>query len=174
MRGWRILTLLAVVATAACRAGDGDGSEGRVDPSTPDGANATVVRVVDGDTLVVDVDGAGDERVRLIGVDTPESVKPDSPVECFGHEASAFTASLLPEGTRVRLERDVEARDDYGRLLAYVHRAGDGLFVNLELVEQGYAQPLTIPPNVAYAERFVTAAREAEAADRGLWSACAG
>jgi micrococcal nuclease len=74
----------------------------------------------------------------------------------------------------VRLERDVEARDDYGRLLAYVHRADDGLFVNLELVERGYAQPMTIPPNVANAERFVAAAREAEAADRGLWSSCGG
>jgi micrococcal nuclease len=137
-------------------------------------ANATVERVVDGDTIVVDVDGGGEERIRLIGVDTPESVKPDSPVECFGAEASTFTASLLPEGTRVRLERDVEARDDYGRLLAYVYRAEDAMFVNLELVEQGYAQPLTIPPNVAHAEQFVAASRRAEAADRGLWSACGG
>ena len=143
-------------------------------PAAPPGGvapNATVVRIVDGDTIVVDFDG-DDERVRLIGIDTPESVKPDTPVECFGKEASAFTASLLPEGTPVRVERDIEARDDFGRLLGYVMRADDGLFVNLEIVEQGYAQPLTIAPNVAHADEFVAAARDAEAADRGLWSAC--
>jgi micrococcal nuclease len=99
-------------------------------------------------------------------------VKPNSPVECFGPEASATTKALLPEGTPVRLERDVEARDDYGRLLAYVTRATDGLFVNLELVRQGYAVLLTFPPNVAHVDDFVDAAEEASAAGRGLWAAC--
>ncbi|MGD9704840.1 MAG: thermonuclease family protein [Acidimicrobiia bacterium] len=135
-------------------------------------ANGIVERVVDGDTVVVRFDGA-EERVRLIGIDTPESVKPDSPVECFGKEAADFTSSLLPADTPVRVERDVEARDDYGRLLGYVIRADDALFVNVEVVRQGYAQPLTIPPNVAHVDEFVQAARDAEAADRGLWSACA-
>jgi micrococcal nuclease len=146
-------------------------------PTAPPGgvlANATVERIVDGDTIVVHfTDDDGDERVRLIGVDTPESVKPESPVECFGTEAAAFTTSLLPAGTWVLVERDVEARDDFGRLLGYVHRAEDSLFVNLEIVRQGYAQPLTIAPNVAHADEFVAAARSAEAADRGLWAACA-
>jgi micrococcal nuclease len=173
MHGGRFFSAVLMVTLLGCT-DTGDTHPEASDTSRSSAANATVERVVDGDTIVVDIDGAGEERVRLIGVDTPESVKPDSPVECFGHEASAFTASLLPEGTRVRLERDVEARDDYGRLLAYVHREEDALFVNLELVEQGYAQPLTIPPNVAHAERFVAAAREAEAADRGLWASCAG
>ncbi len=135
--------------------------------------NATVERVVDGDTIVVRIDG-GRERVRLIGVDTPESVKPDTPAECFGAEASAFTAALLPEGTPVLLERDVEPRDDYDRLLAYVHRAEDALFVNLELVSAGYAHVLTFPPNVAHTDAFVAAARAARAAGAGLWGACEG
>ena len=135
-------------------------------------ANGIVERVVDGDTVVVSFDGDV-ESVRLIGIDTPESVKPNSPVECFGEEAAAFTVSLLPEDTPVRVERDVEARDDYGRLLGYVIRADDALFVNAEIVRRGYAQPLTIPPNVAHVAEFVQAAREAEAADVGLWSSCA-
>ncbi|MEX0848446.1 MAG: thermonuclease family protein [Ilumatobacteraceae bacterium] len=135
--------------------------------------NATLVRVVDGDTVEVDIDGTR-EKVRLIGIDTPETVKPNSPVECFGPEASAFTKSLLPEGTPLLLERDVEARDDYGRLLAYVYRAADGLFVNLEIVAEGYANLLTFPPNVAHVDDFVAAARTAEAVDLGLWSACSG
>jgi micrococcal nuclease len=134
-------------------------------------ANAEVVRVVDGDTIVASI-GGRDERVRLIGIDTPETVKPDSVVECFGPEASAFTKSLLPKGTELRLERDVEARDDYDRLLAYVYRASDGVFVNLEVIRSGYASVLTYPPNVAHSAEFVAAAREAESAARGLWTAC--
>ena len=130
-----------------------------------------VVRVVDGDTIDVRVGGT-EERVRLIGIDTPETKRPDTPVECFGPEATEFTSSLLPEGTAVDLTRDVVPRDDYGRLLAYVHRVRDGLFVNEALVRDGYAQPYTYPPNVAHADRFVDAARDAEAAGAGLWSAC--
>lgn len=136
-------------------------------------ANASVVRVVDGDTVVVDI-GDSRETVRLIGIDTPETVKPDSPVECFGPEASAFTKHLLPEGTAVRVERDVEARDDYGRLLVYLYRADDGTFVNLHLVEQGYATLLTFPPNVAHVEEFVDAAQAAQQANLGLWAGCTG
>jgi micrococcal nuclease len=134
--------------------------------------NATLVKVVDGDTIDVDIDGV-EERVRLIGIDTPETKKPNTPVECFGPEASAFTASLLPVGTPLHLERDVEGRDKYQRLLAYVYLA-DGTFVNLEIVRRGYAHLLTIPPNVAHADEFVSAARAAEAADTGLWGGCSG
>ena len=127
--------------------------------------------MIDGDTVDVDV-GGGHERVRLIGIDTPETVDPRRPVECFGAEASARLEALLPEGTAVRLERDVEPRDDFGRLLAYVFRRSDDLFVNLALVEDGYAATLTRPPNVAYVDRFVAAADKARAEGRGLWSAC--
>ena len=88
-------------------------------------------------------------------------------------EAQDFVRDLLPVGTPVRLERDVVGRDDYGRLLAYVYRAGDGIFVNYEIVRQGFARPLTIPPNVTYADLFVDAARAAESDDIGLWSDCA-
>ena len=142
-------------------------------PASPATATATVVRVIDGDTIDVRIAGR-DERVRLIGIDTPETVKPEAPVECFGPEASAFTKQLLPEGTPVRLERDVVGRDDYGRLLAYVRRTADDLFVNETIVREGYARPLTIPPNDTYAPVFVEAATTAEAQGYGLWTACAG
>jgi micrococcal nuclease len=138
-----------------------------------DGANGIVARVVDGDTIRVSLLGGGaSESVRLIGVDTPET-KDRRPVQCFGREAAAFTARVLPPATRVRLVRDVEARDRYGRLLAYVYRARDGLFVNRALVERGYARPLTIPPNVAHVDAFVAAAAAARADQRGLWRRCA-
>ncbi len=133
--------------------------------------NATIDRVVDGDTVVVDIDGRR-ETVRLIGIDTPETVKPNSPVECFGPEASAATKALLPQGTPIRLERDVEARDDYDRLLAYIYRATDGIFVNLEIVRTGYATLLTFPPNVAHVTEFVDAAETARSQGLGLWSGC--
>ena len=155
-----LLFALAVLAGVAVPQVGGGGDGGAV------AGAGHVDRVVDGDTLVVD-----GERVRLIGVDTPESVKPGSPVECFGKEASAFLRRLLA-GRRVRLETDVEERDRYGRLLAYAHRRGDGLFVNAELVRRGYATPLTIPPNVRFADRFAALARDAREGRRGLWSAC--
>ena len=136
-------------------------------------SNAVVVAVVDGDTIDVSIDGAT-ERVRLIGIDTPETKKPDTPVECFGPEATAFTAKLLPTATPVRLERDVEGRDAYDRLLAYVFRATDGLFVNLAIVESGYAVPLPFEPNTAHAAEFAAAARSADSAALGLWSHCNG
>ena len=118
--------------------------------------------VVDGDTVDVRIDGRT-ERVRLIGINTPETKDPRRPVECYGPEASALTTLLLPAGTGVRLERDVEARDDYGRLLAYVRRS-DGLFVNLELARQGAAVVLSIRPNTAYAAVIAAAADEARRA----------
>jgi micrococcal nuclease len=167
-----LLALVLAVSVGAC--GDGTGAPDRPIGATGASAvepNAVVERTVDGDTIDVDIDGRR-ERVRLIGIDTPETKRPDSPVECFGPEASEFTASLLPPGTPVRLERDVVGRDDYGRLLAYVYRADDGLFVNREIVRRGYARPLTYPPNVAHAEGFVEAARAADAADEGLWAGC--
>ena len=132
--------------------------------------SARVERVVDGDTIVVRLDGRS-ERVRYIGVDTPESVKPGERVQCFGKAAAAENRRLV-EGRRVRLVEDAEARDRYGRLLAYVYRASDGLFVNAELVRRGYARPLTIPPNVAHEGEIARLASAARHAGRGLWSRC--
>ena len=145
-------------------------SEGGPDAGAGEG---TVVRVIDGDTVDVDLDGSR-ERVRLIGVDTPESVARDRPVQCFGVEASARTKELLPEGTAVRLERDEVSRDQFGRLLAYVYRADDGLLVNLELIEGGFADAVTFGDNEALYDTFVAAESSARADGVGLWSACGG
>jgi micrococcal nuclease len=134
-------------------------------------ANAEVEFVIDGDTIDVFIDGT-EERVRLIGIDTPETKKPNTPIECFGPEATSFTESLLPVGTPVRLERDIVNRDDFGRLLAYVYRAEDGIFVNYEVLRQGFGTPLSIAPNTTHIDLFVDAARAAEANDVGIWSAC--
>jgi micrococcal nuclease len=129
---------------------------------------ARVERVVDGDTIVVRMDGRR-ERVRYIGVDTPESVKPDTRVECFGKSAAKFNRRLV-EGREVRLRYDAEARDRYGRLLAYVYR--DDLFVNAELIRLGYGKPLEIAPNVTHAAELRRLAAGARRARRGLWSRC--
>jgi micrococcal nuclease len=126
-----------------------------------------VARVVDGDTVVL----RGGERVRYIGVDTPESVKPGTPVQCYAKAASHANERLV-EGRRVRLRYDAEREDRYGRTLAYVYRASDGLFVNAELVRRGYARVLTIPPDDAHAGSFRRLAARARRAGRGLWGAC--
>jgi micrococcal nuclease len=135
---------------------------------------AQVRRVVDGDTLIVVV-GGREERLRYIGVDTPETVNPNTPVECYGHEASAANRRLV-EGRTVYLEKDVSERDRFGRLLRYVYvddpASGERLFVNLELVRQGYAQVVTYPPDVRHAHTFRAAQQEARDAGRGLWGAC--
>ncbi len=135
--------------------------------------NATVERVVDGDTIDVLI-GSRRETVRLIGIDTPESVAPNRPVQCFGKEASQHLEALLPAGTEITLVRDVEDRDVYQRLLGYVVRSHDGLFVNLELVAAGFAAVLNYPPNDHYASVLARAEADAVAADRGLWGHCGG
>ena len=129
--------------------------------------------VVDGDTIDIEI-GGNDERVRLIGIDTPETHTDTGVPECYGPDAFAFTRSLLPVGTEVRLVRDVVGRDDYDRLLAYVFRRDDDLFVNEAIIAGGYARPLSIDPNTAHRDRFVAAATAAEASDLGLWAACGG
>lgn len=150
------------LAATACTAGRGSPGDGL----------ATVIYVVDGDTIDVEI-GGRTERVRLIGIDTPETKKPNTPIECFGPEAAAFAAALLPIGITVRIERDVVPRDDYGRLLGYVHLVDDSdTFVNLEIIERGFARPLTIEPNSTFAADFAAAAREAERSGSGLWGAC--
>ncbi|MET0604417.1 MAG: thermonuclease family protein [Baekduia sp.] len=157
---WVLVVLLAAGYGWVQRGEDGGSSS----------ATARVLRVVDGDTILVAV-GGRQERVRYIGVDTPETVKPHTPVQCFGKRASAANRRLV-DGREVRLVADAEARDRYGRLLAYVYRAGDGLFVNEALVRGGYATTLTIAPNVRFTDRFAALARQARDAGRGLWSAC--
>lgn len=140
------------------------------DDATGAAAIGRVIAVVDGDTIRVRL-GDRVERVRYIGIDTPESVKPDTPVQCFA-EAAASANERLVSGQQVRLVRDVEPRDRYGRLLAYVYRVSDGRFVNAALVGGGFARPLTVPPNVRFAARFVELAGRAREAQRGLWRAC--
>ena len=157
----RALALSIAVLAGACVAAP------TADPAEP----ARIVAVVDGDTVEVSL-GGRNERVRLLGIDTPETVDPDRPVGCFGPEASARTAELLPDGTEVQLQRDVEGRDHFGRLLAYVFRADDDTFVNEVLLAEGYAEVLVIEPNGAYADRLRDAESSARASGAGLWGAC--
>ncbi|MGN6587744.1 MAG: thermonuclease family protein [Solirubrobacterales bacterium] len=134
----------------------------------PRSAWAYVVRAVDGDTIEVRL-GDELEDVRYIGIDTPETVKPGTPVQCFGPRAHRFNSRLVTH-KRVRLVFGVERHDVYGRLLAYVylrHR-----FVNAELARRGLARTLTIPPNDRFAGRFERFQTAAARAGRGLWSAC--
>jgi micrococcal nuclease len=164
-----ILTRLVIVAllVLAAVAGAGGLGGGRLGLGGGDGVRggaageATVLRVVDGDTAVLSTIG----RSRFIGVDTPEVF---GHRECFGAQASAFAKHTLG-GRRVRYEIGVEPRDRYGRALVYVWLQ-DGRFLNELLVARGYARTLAIAPNVRYAGRFARRAREARAARRGLWA----
>ncbi|PJC27911.1 nuclease [Candidatus Shapirobacteria bacterium CG_4_9_14_0_2_um_filter_39_11] len=124
-----------------------------------------VTRVIDGDTIEIE----GGERVRYIGIDTPETVDPRKPVQCFGIEASKKNKELV-EGKNVRLEKDITDKDKYGRLLRYVYI--DNIFINLELVKQGFAFSYTYPPDIKYQAEILAAEAEAREANRGLWAAC--
>lgn len=139
--------------------------------------NILVTRVVDGDTLVLE----NGERVRLIGIDTPElhlskkiyrdsarSKQDVSTIQKLGAKSYEFTKNLV-EGKRVSLEFDVERYDRYDRLLAYVYLKDNGIFVNAEIVKEGYASLLTYPPNVKYADLFKELYQEARENKRGLW-----
>ena len=128
-----------------------------------------VTRVVDGDTIDVEIDGKI-ERVRYIGIDTPETVDPRKPVQCFGVEASKKNKELV-EGKMVRLEKDITDRDRYKRLLRYVW-LGDTL-INQTLVEQGFATSYSYPPDIKYQDKFVAAEKKAREDKLGLWTACA-
>jgi micrococcal nuclease len=130
---------------------------------------ATVTRVVDGDTAHVRLRGR-DVTVRFIGVDTPETVAPGQPIECFGPEASHFTTRRLT-GQRIRLEFDVDRIDPFGRTLAYLWLP-DGSLFNETLVRRGFATVATYPPDTRYVERLDASQRVAKAAGRGLWGAC--
>ena len=153
--------LVAVAALVALLAGVGPipaaGAPRRLD--------GTVVKVVDGDTIHVQVNGRV-EKVRYIGVNTPELHHPTKGEEFGGREAAAVNRALVT-GHRVRLELDVQERDRYGRLLAYVWVGG--VMINAELVRRGYAQVMTVPPNVRHQSMFLALQRDARQAGRGLW-----
>jgi len=158
----QLSALLTALALAGC-------AELVADRAEPE--ERTTVRVIkhtDGDTLWL----SGIGKVRLIGVDTPEGYRG---VECYGREASAFVERTVPLGSEVRYRLGVDERDRYGRALAYVW-LGDGRFLNRLLVARGYAQPLTVPPNVEYEVVCVRAGGRARQVGRGLWgrSKCSG
>lgn len=170
-----ILLLLFVAAYTGC------GADRAQTPSPRDTAEdavkmfpARVIRVVDGDTLRVRMENGKEENVRFIGVDTPENTREAEP---FGKEAAAYTQERL-DGKTVYLELDVDERDEYGRILAYIWLAppenGSEAEVrtkmfNADLLLGGYARVMTVPPNVRYAELFVKLQREARQAGKGLW-----
>lgn len=143
----------------------------RVSPDAGGRVSGSVTRVVDGDTIHVRFADTTEE-IRLIGVDTPETVHPTKAVECWGPEASQHTKTLLAPGTTVFVTRDIEARDRFGRLLAYVYRASDNVFINEELVAGGWARPFPYEPNTSLASVFAHAAHNAQAMKLGLWAHC--
>lgn len=163
----KVSILLLAVFISACSASP---------PQESKYSNVLVVRVVDGDTIEL----AGGERVRLIGIDTPEMYKSKKlyrdakrtkrdveTITAMGRKSYQFSKQLV-EGQTVSLEFDVEIYDKYGRLLAYVYLS-DGTFVNAEIVKQGYASLMTFPPNVKYVDLFRRLYREARENNRGLW-----
>ena len=174
LRVIRARGFLLALALAAC-ATTGTAERPRQDVGVETVA-AVVEKVVDGDTAWFTLEGGAREKVRFIGVDTPESTTEHEP---FGEEAATFTASVLGVGRRVSLELDVDERDRYGRLLAYVWveppaSGGDDearrRMLNAMLVEKGFATVLTVPPNVQYVDVFVALQLEARVAGRGLWA----
>lgn len=147
---------IALCLPGACGSESADGADGY-----------PVVRVADGDTLIVNIDGT-EEYVRLIGVDTPESVHPDKERNVpYGEIASEFTKKLT-EGKAATLETDVQERDRYGRLLAYVYL--DGVMLNKTLLSEGHAKLATYPPNVRYADEFAVLQTEAREKGAGIWA----
>jgi len=128
--------------------------------------STTVTRVVDGDTIEI----ASGEKLRYIGIDTPETVDPRRGAECLGAEASARNQELVA-GKKIFLEKDVSETDRYGRLLRYVYLATDSASVNEQLVREGYAKASSYPPDVKYQAKFREAEADARANQRGLWQA---
>lgn len=158
-----VLCIAGVVGCSALTGGEGaDG------PRPGQAGTARVVRVVDGDTVIL---AAGLGSSRIVGVDTPETVKPDTPVQCFGPRASAFSKRVLGAAGRVRYRIAREPVDAYGRSLVYLWLP-DGRFFNAMLVRRGLARPLPFPPNTRFAPLFQRLAERAARAARGLWSRC--
>ena len=172
----RTLAAIPLVLLLACTTATVTVTEDPHGPisQTPSGTSngkppATVTRVVDGDTVHVLFRGR-DVTVRFIGVDTPETVAPGQPIECYGPEASHFTTRQLT-GQQIRLEFDVDRLDPFGRTLAYLWMP-DGSLFNETLVRRGFATVATYPPDTRYVERLESSQRVANAAGRGLWGAC--
>lgn len=134
-----------------------------------DGEQAYVTKVIDGDTIELQ----SGQRVRLLGIDTPETKDPRKPVQCFGKQAASKTKELL-EGKIVILQKDVSETDKYNRLLRYIFLPiNEGyLFINDYLIREGFAKALTYPPDVKYNEQFREAERQAREESRGLWGRC--
>ena len=165
---WRWVLLTAVLAGACESPGGGEPlTETSSEPTAVEGKRAHCERVTDGDTIVVRLNGQR-ERVRLIGIDTPETEHSPRGPQPFADEATAALRTLVGRKD-VELRFDVERRDRYGRLLAYVHI--DGIFVNTEMVRLGWARPLTVPPNVRHAEEIARLAQQARRQQKGIWSA---
>lgn len=165
-----LLVVAIVTAVAALSFGGGGESGDAATPKAGDRVAARIVRVVDGDTVKADI--AGDEvTVRYIGVDTPESVKPNTPVQCYAKAASERNEALVGDAN-VNLVIGEEPHDRYGRLLAYVYLSPSGRFVNAELVRDGFARTLTIAPNDLHAAEFATLQKAAQRSGRGLWGRC--
>ncbi|HET8592856.1 MAG TPA: thermonuclease family protein [Solirubrobacterales bacterium] len=168
------LIAAVVLILALSRCGNDEGDRGPAQIQDP--VTARVTDVVDGDTIEVELPDDGEEDVRYIGIDTPETVKPGEPVECGGPRARDANERLVA-GRIVTLRFDAERRDRYDRLLAYVYLpatepGGRPLFVNAELLRRGLARTLTIPPNDSFAEHFARLAARAGARGRGLWADC--
>lgn len=157
----------AETTQAASSPSTSKGTAEKAGPAVGAEQTATVTRVVDGDTIEISPAIDGIEDVRLIGVDTPETKKPNCQIQPYGPEASAFTTAEL-QGQTVELEFDVEKTDRYDRLLAYVYPS-EGTMFNETLLREGYAWVSTFPPNTRYVERFEAAEAEARAAGRGIW-----
>ena len=164
MAHMRIAGALAVVVVGASALGWWIGDQRGA--ATPE---ARVIEAIDGDTVVVAFGDGRTDTVRLLGIDTPETHHPTKGVQCYGPEAAAFTARQLT-GRIVRLEGDVEARDQYDRRLAYV--IVDGKRFNDVLLRRGYARLLVIAPNGAHARDELAAELSARNAGRGLWAEC--
>lgn len=174
-----LLLLVAVGAGLAARALDARGDD---DPgaglAVPEGAQrGEVLRIVDGDTLHLRVTSSGPVRraadltVRLLEIDTPETGASGGPRECFAEEATAALTRLVPVGSTVRLTRDRDPRDDFGRTLLYLWNE-DGTFVNQELVERGYARAVLFEPNDRHIDDLRAAEGRARSDERGLWGVC--
>ena len=164
-----VFGIIAIGVLGACATSNPVGSTSSSSPASPTSTvRAQVIRVVDGDTIHVLLDGS-DVTIRLIGIDTPEVEGSFTERECFGTNASGYTHAAL-DGQRVDLEFDVERLDRYERTLAYVWL--DGELFNERIVRDGYAVAATFPPNVKYVGDFLAGEREARNAGRGLWSAC--
>jgi micrococcal nuclease len=181
--GWRGASAILFALHVACAPGAAPATApppvARAAPSTRPAPPApaarslevTVEKVIDGDTVLARGLPKGTELVRLIGVNAPETGRGRTVRECFGAESARWLTQQIARGSRLRLEFDVGERDRFGRLLAYAYRP-DGTFVNAALVGNGYAQTMTIPPNVAHADELRALERTARREERGLWGAC--